>query len=274
MIGSISVIADAFHTLSDVLSSVVVLYGFRLANKGPDEEHPYGHGRAETIATLIIAMLLAMVGVEFIRSSVQRFLNPIEIGGGWWVAILMAASAVFKEWMARFALALGQEINSSTLKADAWHHRSDAIASFLVAAGNLAAARGLYWLDPVLGIGVSLLIIYTGWELARTSVNSLIGLSPSDEVIDRISRRAESVSGIEDVHRIQVHDYVNYKEVSLHVRVDRNMDLLTAHDLADEVEMELTKLLEARVVVHVEPSKRVGPESTTVQPDGNKVNKQ
>jgi cation diffusion facilitator family transporter len=168
----------------------------------------------------------------------------------------MTVSAILKEWMARFALTLGDDIDSSTLKADAWHHRSDAIASFLVAIGNLAAVRGLYWVDPILGVGVSVLIIYTGWELARSSGHTLIGASPSEEVIQDICDRAKSVSGVEDVHKVQVHDYGNHKEVSLHVEVDESMDLLAAHDLADEVERELTELLKAQVVVHVEPRNR------------------
>jgi cation diffusion facilitator family transporter len=256
LIGSISIIADAFHTLSDVLSSVVVLFGFKFGSKGPDDEHPYGHGRLETIATLIISILLILTGFEFIKSSIKRFINPVQVGGGWWVVAVMTVSAILKEWMARFALTLGDDIDSSTLKADAWHHRSDAIASFLVAIGNLAAVRGLYWVDPILGVGVSVLIIYTGWELARSSGHTLIGASPSEEVIQDICDRAKSVSGVEDVHKVQVHDYGNHKEVSLHVEVDESMDLLAAHDLADEVERELTELLKAQVVVHVEPRNR------------------
>ncbi|MBA1335007.1 MAG: Cobalt-zinc-cadmium resistance protein [Firmicutes bacterium] len=255
-IGSISIIADAFHTLSDVLSSVVVLFGFKLSSKGPDEEHPYGHGRIEIIATLIISILLIITGLEFIKASVERLMKPITVGGGWWVVIVMTASAVLKEWMARFASELGHEISSSTLEADAWHHRSDAIASFLVAVGNLAAVKGIYWVDPLLGVGVSILIIYTGWELAKSSSHTLIGASPSSEVIENICSRAKSISGVEDVHKIQVHDYGNHKEVSLHVEVDESMDLLSAHDLADEVEKELTQLLKAQIVVHVEPRSR------------------
>ncbi len=253
MISSISVVADAFHTLSDVLSSLVVMIGFRLAGKGPDKEHPYGHGRMETIATLIISILLIITGAEFVKSSVERWLHPVTVGGGWWVAALLIVSAVFKEWMARFAFSLGEDIHSSTLKADAWHHRSDAIAAVLVAVGNLAAVRGFFWVDPLLGIAVSILIMYTGWELARSSGNRLIGVSPSDEVIEKIHRCAKSVEAVEDIHDVQVHDYGYHREISLHVEVDQSLSLVNAHEVADRVEKELGGLLQAEVVVHVDP---------------------
>jgi len=243
LIGSISIVADAFHTLSDVLSSLVVLLGFKFSSKGPDEEHPYGHGRLEYISTLVISILLILTGLEFVKSSVDRFIHPISVGGGWWVVVIMILSAVLKEWMARFALALGEEIESSTLKADAWHHRSDAIAAFLVAVGNMAAVRELHWVDPLLGLGVSGLIIYTGWELAHSSGSRLIGTSPPAEVVELICNHAKSVPAVEEVHQVQVHDYGYHK-------------VLTAHKAADEVERRLAGLLQAEVVVHVDPRTR------------------
>lgn len=255
-VGSISIIADAFHTLSDVLSSLVVLFGFKFSSKGPDQEHPYGHGRIETIATLIISILLILTGLEFVKSSVDRFLHPITVGGGWWVVVILAISAILKEWMARFALSLGEEIDSSTLKADAWHHRSDAIAAFLVAIGNLAAVQGLYWVDPLLGVGVSGLIIYTGWELARSSGSRLIGTSPPAEVVQLICGHAKSLSEVEDVHDIQVHDYGYHREISLHIEVDENLSLIAAHEAADRVEKNLADLFDAEVIVHVDPLTR------------------
>ncbi len=252
-VASISIIADAFHTLSDVLSSVVVLFGFKLGSKGPDSKHPYGHGRVESIATLIIAILLILTGFEFAKSSIERFINPIQVGGGWWVAAVMGVSALLKEWMARFALTLGQDIDSSTLKADAWHHRSDAIASFLVAVGNLAAVKGIYWIDPVLGLGVSVLIVYTGWNLARSSGDILIGTQPPPEVVNNICRNARKVGGVLEVHGIKVHDYGCHREVSLHVEVDKELDLLTAHNVAHNVERQLEGTFKAKVIVHIDP---------------------
>jgi len=250
---SIAIIADSFHTLSDVVTSIVVLFGFRMSSKGPDKEHPYGHGRIETIATLIIAILLVMTGVEFIRSSYDRLLHPVRVGGGWWVVAVLALSGIFKEWMARFSFNLGKEINSTTLKADGWHHRSDAIASLLVAAGNAVTVWGLNWIDPILGFAVSLLIIYTGFDLARGSANTLVGTSPPVSVLENISSLASSVAGVKAVHGVQVHEYGIIKEISLHVVVDERLDLLSAHKVAASVEKKVADTLQAQVVVHVDP---------------------
>jgi cation diffusion facilitator family transporter len=251
---SISITADAFHTLSDVLSSVVVLFGFKMSSRGPDKRHPYGHGRMESIATLVISILLILTAFEFAKTSVERLTNPVQVGGGWWAAAIMAASAAVKEWMARFAFSLGEDIDSSALKADAWHHRSDAIASILVAVGNLAAVRGLFWVDPVLGLGVSVLIAYTGWSLARDSADVLLGTQPPSEVVEEIRSCARQVAGVLEVHGIKVHDYGYHREVSLHVEVDKGLDLLTAHNVADVVEQRLEERLGAKVVAHIDPS--------------------
>lgn len=249
---SISIIADSFHTLSDVISSMVVLVGFKYGSKEPDQEHPYGHGRLEIIATLVIAILLILTGLEFLKSSIERFRNPVKVSGGWWVLVILLISAVIKEWMAKFSWFLGEDIDSSALKADAWHHRSDAIASALVAVGNLAAVKGLLWVDPFFGLAVSVLIIYTGYEFATSSGNRLLGLSPS-ETIKEISDQAKSVSGVEEVHKVKIHDYGNHKEISLHIEVDGKMDLVSAHDLSEIVEKVIAEKFNAKTVVHIEP---------------------
>jgi cation diffusion facilitator family transporter len=250
---SISIIADAFHTLSDVVSSMVVLVGFKYGSKEPDQEHPYGHGRLEIIATLVIAILLILTGIEFLKSSIQRFRNPVPVSGGWWVLVILLISAFVKEWMARFSWSLGENIDSSALKADAWHHRSDAIASALVAIGNVAAVKGLVWVDPLFGLAVSILIIYTGYEFAASSGNRLLGLSPSEVIVKEIFARAKSVSGVEEVHKVKIHDYGNHKEISLHIEVDRKMDLVSAHALSEVVEKVIAEKFNAKTVVHIEP---------------------
>ena len=129
MVNSISLIADAVHTASDVLTSVVVIVGFKLATLPPDNEHPYGHGRIEFIATLIISILLAAVGIKFGIDSYHRLIANTPVSGSYFVVVVMLLAGLFKELMSRFSIDLGQRIASSTLIADAWHHRTDAIAS-------------------------------------------------------------------------------------------------------------------------------------------------
>ena len=199
MTNSIALMADAFHTASDVLTSVVVVIGFWTAKKPADVEHPYGHGRIEPIATLIISLLLIWVGIKFAQASYVRLRQPQIVT---WSSVafgLMIFSTMAKEWMARFALAIGKLIQSDMLKGDAWHHRSDAIASALVAFSMIATYFGYGRIDSILGIGIAILIIYTGFDLLRSIVSVLVGKAPSQDLIDRIMRAGLSVDGVEEV---------------------------------------------------------------------------
>ena len=138
MVGAVSVIADAIHTLSDVISSTVVIWGFKQAKKPADVEHPYGHGRAEYIATLIIAILLCVAGIEFIKVAIDRILHPEVVEAKWWMVVVLTATIILKEITAQYAEYLSSLIASGTLHADAWHHRSDAISSLLVVGAMVA----------------------------------------------------------------------------------------------------------------------------------------
>jgi len=144
MVGAVSVIADAVHTLSDVVSSVIVIWGFKQAEKPADVEHPYGHGRAEYIATLIIAILLCVAGIEFIEVAIDRIQNPELVVAEWWMIIIFSSTIILKEITARYAEFLSSKIASGTLHADAWHHRTDAISSILYL--RLSGSRWLGWI--------------------------------------------------------------------------------------------------------------------------------
>ncbi|MGI6486930.1 MAG: cation diffusion facilitator family transporter [Syntrophothermaceae bacterium] len=252
LVNSISLIADAVHTASDVLTSVVVIFGFKLATLPADEEHPHGHGRIEFIATLIISMLLVAVGIKFGIDSYHRLMANTMVVGSYLVVIVMLAAGVFKELMSRFSIDLGQRISSSTLIADAWHHRTDAIASVLVAIAILASKFGYYWVDAVLGFLVSGLIIWTGIEIFRESCSKLIGEYNSEEV-EEISRLALTVPGVIGTHDISVHDYGANKVVSIHIEVDQGLTLVRAHDIASRVEEEINRnLYTFSTTVHVD----------------------
>jgi cation diffusion facilitator family transporter len=267
MTNSIALMADAFHTGSDVLTSAVVVIGFWTAKKPADKEHPYGHERIEPIATLIISLLLIWVGIHFARASYARLSEPHIVT---WSAVafgLMIFSAVAKEWMARFALAIAKLIQSDMLKGDAWHHRSDAIASALVAFSMIATSLGYKKIDSFFGIGIAILIIYTGFDLLRSTVSILVGKAPSQDVINRIIRASLSVDGVEQVHDINVHEYGNRKVISLHVRIPGEMDTNRSHHLASLVENAVSDSLNASTVVHVDPSESTQaiPERKTVE---------
>ncbi|HHY46734.1 MAG TPA: cation transporter [Firmicutes bacterium] len=254
-LNSIALTADAVHTASDVITSVIVLVGFRAAQVPADEEHPYGHGRIEPIATLIIAILLVVVGFEFLTSSIGRVVHGALVQGSVSIAAILAATAVFKEWMARFSVALGKMIQAPALIADAWHHRTDAIATVMVAVAMVGTALGYHEIDAILGIGVSLLIMYTGYSLGRSSASTLIGERPSQSFVDEVSRLAGSVKGVKSLHKVTVHDYgVGRKVLSLHIQVDESLSVSKSHEIAHKVEQEIARNLHASVTVHVEPA--------------------
>lgn len=253
---SVSLIADAFHTLGDLVSSVVVVIGFRAAKRPADTRHPYGHGRAEPIATLIIALLLVITGVEFAHVSYDRLREPQAIKGGWIVVAAMVLSIVAKEWMARFSNRLASVTASDMLRADAWHHRSDAIAAGLVLLAMVGSELGYPMLDGVFGLGVSALIGLTGYHMGRRMISVLLGEAPDREVSEQIADVAAAVRGVRGVHSVEVHDYGVSKHVVLHVEVAPQSTTQESHAIAASVEDALDRNMNMSAVVHVDLAER------------------
>ncbi|MFC1746731.1 cation diffusion facilitator family transporter [Candidatus Neomarinimicrobiota bacterium] len=256
MINSISLIADAIHTVSDVATSIVVLYGFKMSGKPADKEHPFGHGRIEYIATLIIAIMLGVVGFEFIKSAVGRLMHPVPITAGWGILVAVFLTILVKAWLGHFSLELGRMIDSSALRADAWHHSSDAISSVLVLAAIWGSHLGYPALDGVGGILVGAYLIFSGIMIAKDAIDPLIGEPPSQELIGRIRHLCRTVPKVYDAHDIVVHNYGQYKFIGLHVEVDRDLTTEEAHDVAEEVAGLMLKELGSYATVHVDPIDR------------------
>ena len=253
VIGSISVIADAVHTLSDVISSGVVIWGFNEAQKPADKEHPYGHGRAEYVATLVIAVLLIVAGIEFIESSIDRILHPSVIEPAWWMIIAIISTIFLKIFIANYAEFLSMRIASGTLHADAWHHRTDAISSLLVTVAMISGKFGYSQVDGWAGLGVALFIIWSGLGIARSAVDDLIGKPPTVEEVEDIRELARAVDGVLDVHDIAIHSYGKEKFASIHIEIDTDEKPARAHDISENVEKNLGEKLGVSPTVHVDP---------------------
>jgi len=255
-INSIALIADAFHTLSDVGTSGILIFGFKISKKQPDKKHPFGHGRVEYIATLIIATLLVITGLGFIRESVGRIINSVTIVNQEFavtIGIIIIISSIVKELMAQFSFSIGEKIKSDILIADAWHHRSDVFASIAVGISIITSTYGFPRLDPIFGIIVSVIIIYVGVNLVRTVSHSLIGLAPDKEIVDEIRNIANSIVGIKGIHDVSIHDYGTTKVISLHAEVENDLSLDEAHKIADDIENRINREISYSTIVHLEP---------------------
>jgi cation diffusion facilitator family transporter len=250
---SISLLADAFHTLSDIASSVVVIFGFKVSQKPPDKEHPFGHGRAETIATLTIAMFIGFVGFEFIKASVERLIDQTAISISTPLFIVIFITIIVKEIMARICFGVGTIIDSDTLKGDALHHRSDMLSSVLVLVGLIASIIGYPLLDAIMGCIIAVMMLVFAYNISKNAVDDLLGKPASEETIQEIFTLANEIEGVYNIHDIVVHSYGVHKYISLHVEVSENQTAEQMHQIADAVEHHLAKQLHADVVTHTDP---------------------
>lgn len=262
---SIALIADAFHTLSDMASSAIVVFGFKMSAKPPDKEHPFGHGRAETVAALTISLLIGLAGFEFLKSSFSRFLNEEAII----ITPILFAVVVFtillKEVLARLSFSLGDIIDSDTLKADAIHHRSDMFSSVLVLAAFMGVWLGFPKMDAIMGLGVAALMLYSAYHVARNAIDDLLGKPVDKGTIDKIKTFALSVKGVLDVHDIVVHSYGAHKFISMHVEITESQTPEYMHQISEAVERKVSNNLEANVVTHIDPVTSKGKETGEIR---------
>ena len=265
IIGSISVIADAFHTLTDVISSGIVIWGFNEAKKPADKNHPYGHGRAEYVATLVIAILLIVAGIEFIESSIERIVNPTIVEPQWWMIISIIITIFIKIIVALYAEFLSSKIASSTLHADAWHHQADAISSFLVAFAMILGKYGYSQFDGWIGLIVAMFIMWSGFGIAKAAVDDLIGKPPTIEEINDIRQLSQNVEGVMGVHDIAVHSYGKDKFASIHIEIDADENQMEAHNISEKVEKILNRKLGVSPTVHVDPVSIKDPKTNEVK---------
>ena len=259
LIGSISLIADAVHSLGDVLSAVVVIWGFKVAARPSDREHPFGHGRVESVATLVIGILLFVAAWEFGQNSMERLLHPKPVMASYGLLAVLAVTLVLKEWLSRFARDLGRKIGSSVLEGDFWHHRSDVFATAVVIVALFAARFGWDWVDGVGGVVIAVFIGYAAFELTRSAINPLIGEAPSPQVLAEIRETALSVPEVEQVHDLIVHFYGGVMVTSLHIEIPDSLDIVKAHDVAEAVESAINERFHGWAVVHVDPINREHP---------------
>lgn len=252
---SLALIADAWHTLSDSLTSLVVILGIKLSSKKPDKEHLFGHGRWEQISALIIAILLALVGVEFMKDAIAKLRGHEAADFGWLAYLATVASIVLKEGLARYAFYIARKTGNAAVKADGWHHRSDALSSLMVLAG-LFLSPYFWWIDSVLGMLISFMLFYAAYGIIREAVNKILGEEPSEEVIGKVEQIVKAEMGnVAYPHHYHIHHYGDHIEFTFHIKVPGEETVEEAHRKATLIEMQIKTELKIDATIHIEPLK-------------------
>ncbi len=251
---SVALISDAVHTLSDSISSIVVLVALKVGNKPPDKEHPYGHGRADLIATIIVGVMLSIVAFEFLIKSAEILFNRESVKFGLWAILITAFSVVFKEGMAQYSMHAYRKSTQISMKSDAWHHRSDAISSLVILLGIFLNPY-FWWIDGLLGILVAILISHTAYEIIKQPVEMLLGETPSDKLISKLEKEAFQLLGFNaNLHAYQIHRYGDHIELSCHIKLSPDISFMRAHDIATLLENLFYKKFDIHTTIHFEPS--------------------
>lgn len=259
---SSAMVADAVHSLSDSLTDIVVLASVRLSGRPADKDHAYGHGRFETLATLLIALALAAVGAKILYSGVLSVIHLTEgmpIARPHAIALIMAGiSIVVKEWLYRYTLRAAKLTDSRLLEANAWHHRSDAMSSI----GTLLGISGAYFLgnkwtvlDPLAAIVVSFFIFQAAWQIFKDSISELLEQSLGEQAEEEIALLCKNIPGVQGGHDIKTRKIGSRCAIEMHVYLADDLTLLAAHSITEQMEEQLLKRFgpETFVTIHPEP---------------------
>jgi len=253
--GSSALVADAVHSLTDIVGSGVVLGGLKVASQPPDEDHHYGHYKAESIVAKIVALILIFTGIGIGWSSFNTFfqadLGTPEVSALWAVML----SIIGKEWMYQYTSSVGKRIKSSAVIADAWHHRTDSLSSVAALIGIGGARLGFPQLDPLAGMVVGIMIIYSGVKIYLTAINELMDKAPEQEVVEKIREIALNVNGCKEINDIKARWHGSKILVDLKLCVNPMATVLEGHGISAEVKQHILKGIEdmGDVLIHVNP---------------------
>ncbi|MEQ7052256.1 cation diffusion facilitator family transporter [Paenibacillus alvei] len=260
--GSQALIADAFHSASDVAGSFAVLVGLKAAKRPPDKDHPYGHGKAESIAAIVVSVLLLVVGIELAISAAKSIWNGKVVVPEWYALAAIILSIVAKESMFQYKFRLGKRLSSQALIANAWEHRSDVYSSIAALAGVGGAMIGgklgiswLLYLDPIAGAVVALLVLRMGYRLVLDSIHSTMDHVLHDEDANPLIRAVQSVDGVITVDELRAREHGHYVIVDVKISVNPRLTVAEGHAVAKRVKKHLLQrfIHVADVFVHVNP---------------------
>lgn len=252
--GSIAILSDAMNNLSDAGMSLITVFGFKIAQQKPDTEHPFGHGRMEYVAGLIVSVAILLMGFELLKTSVDRIAHPAPVTFGWPAAAILVGSILVKLYMAGYNRAVGRSIGSSAMRAASLDSLSDCLAT----AAALAAMLMSHWfglsVDGWCGAAVAGFVLFAGVKAFRATIGPLLGQPPSPALIAQIEAIVHEQPEVIGVHDLIVHDYgPGRRMVSLHAEVPREGDILALHDAVDNIEKKLRGEIGCFAVIHMDP---------------------
>lgn len=251
---SVSITADAFNNLSDTGSSIIALVGTKMANRPADETHPYGHGRMEYIASFVVSIIVLNLAMEFCKSSISKIIHPVQVEFNKVIIAILLISIVIKVILGIYNRRLSKKINSTTLKAVATDAFGDAIITSAILISMLVAKGLGINIDGFVGIIISIIIGYAGYELVREAISLLLGEAPDEKVINDIKEELESQKGIISTHDLKIHNYgAGNILASVHAYVDSNARVVDVHENIDKAERYIKDKLGVDLVIHMDP---------------------
>lgn len=251
---SVAIIADAFNNIGDAGSSVVTMFGFRLAGKHADKEHPMGHGRFEYISAFIVDVLIIFVGVELLKSSVEKIITPEPADIQTVTLVFLGAAILVKAWLFLFYRKIAKTIDSSVIKAASFDSISDVVATTVVLISSLVSKYTDLDLDGYAGILVAAFIFYTGIKASKETIDLLLGGSPDKEILKNIKDFVKDYPDVIGIHDVMVHDYGPGRQiVSFHAEVSAKSDFSYVHDIIDNIERDMQKKYGYIVTIHLDP---------------------
>lgn len=253
---SMAMLSDAVHSLSDVFGSIIVIIGVKISKKKEDNDHQYGHDRMECLASLALGAILFLTGALLIYEGIKKIVGGTSISTPGQIALIAAiVSIVVKEGMYWYTKINANRINSDALKAEAWHHRSDALSSIGSLIGVAGAMLGLKILDPVMGCVIGVVIIKVSYDIAKESVDKMVDKACDDDTVGALKKEVEKVSGVKELDIIKTRMFGTKIYVEIEISVDGNMILKDAHDIAEQVHDNIEKNFEnvKHCTVHVNP---------------------
>ncbi len=250
-----ALIADGIHSFSDLLSDGVVLYAAKHANEEADEDHPYGHKRFETVATLGLAIILAIVGIGIIYDAIERLDNPNVLSHSMLLFGVTVLSILSKELLFWVTIKVAKTYKSNMLKANAWHHRSDALSSVVVLVGIFGSLNGYPYLDGVAAIIVGLMVMAIAWELGLNATKELVDTSIDIKEVEKLRKAIGMISGVNSVHSLRTRKIGHAISADVHVQVDPFLSVSEGHIITISVERVAKECLEDLhdVTVHIDP---------------------